>query len=116
VISLPQTGHVSRRPEADPEPRQGQFYLNECGTAFVTGSDEAYDHFTPPAVMGQADSLRSVIEQMKTSPNANDRIRDEVPDVEDTVGAFEAEPAPAEVTISNAAEVPPAPAAPQAAE
>jgi chromosome segregation ATPase len=68
------------------------------------------------STQGQADSLRSVIEQMKTSPNANDRIRDEVPDVEDTVGAFEAEPAPAEVTISNAAEVPPAPAAPQAAE
>ncbi len=68
------------------------------------------------STQGQADSLRSVIEQMKTSPNANDRVRDEVPDVEDNVGASQSEPAPAEVKISNAAEVPPAPGVPQAAE
>ena len=68
------------------------------------------------STQGQSDSLRSVIERMKTSPNANDRVRDEVPDVEDTVGASEAQPAPAEVKISNAAEVPPAPEVPQAAE
>jgi hypothetical protein len=68
------------------------------------------------STQGQADSLRSAIEQMKTSPNANDRVRDETPDVEDTVGASKAEPAPVEVKISNAAEVPPAPELPQAAE
>jgi hypothetical protein len=67
------------------------------------------------STQGQSDSLRSVIERMKTSPNANDRVRDEVPDVEDTVGASQAEPAPAEVQVSQAA-VAPAPEAPQAAE
>ncbi len=68
------------------------------------------------STQGQADSLRSVIQQMKTPSNANDRVRDDVPDVEDTVGASQAKPAPAEVKISNAAEVPPAPEVPQAAE
>jgi len=68
------------------------------------------------STQGQADSLRSVIEQMKTSPNATDRVRDEVPDVEDTVGATKAQPAPGEVKISNAAEVPPAPEVPQTTE
>jgi hypothetical protein len=65
---------------------------------------------------GQADSLRSVIQQMKTSPNAQDRARDETPDVEDVVGAAPAQPAPAEVQVSQAVQVPPAPPVPQAAE
>jgi uncharacterized phage infection (PIP) family protein YhgE len=68
------------------------------------------------STQGQADSLRSVIEQMKPSPNANDRVRDEAPSVEDAAGASQAEPAPAEVKISNAADVPLAPELPQAAE
>jgi chromosome segregation ATPase len=68
------------------------------------------------STQGQADNLRSVIEQMKTSPNANERVRDQAPDVEDTVGASQAKPAPAEVKISDAAEVPQAPEVPQAAE
>jgi septal ring factor EnvC (AmiA/AmiB activator) len=68
------------------------------------------------STQGQADSLQSVIQQMKTPSNANDRVRDDVPDVEDTVGASQAKPAPAEVKISKAAEVPPAPEVPQAAE
>jgi chromosome segregation ATPase len=65
---------------------------------------------------GQADTLRSVIQQMKTAPNANDRPRDEIPDLEDVIGAAEPKPAPAEVQVSHAAQVPPAPPVPQAAE
>jgi chromosome segregation ATPase len=68
------------------------------------------------STQGQADSLRSVIQQMKASPNANNRVRDEAPEVEDIVGASKAKPAPAEIQISHAAEVTPAPAVPQAAE
>jgi chromosome segregation ATPase len=68
------------------------------------------------STQGQADSLRSVIQQMKRSPNANDRTGDAVPDVEDTIGASQAKPAPADVQVSHAAEVSPAPEAPQAAE
>ncbi|MCL5282239.1 MAG: hypothetical protein M1376_20325 [Planctomycetes bacterium] len=68
------------------------------------------------STQGQADSLRSVIEQMKTSPNATNRVRDEAPAVQDAVGASQAAPAPAEVQVSHAADVAPAPEAPQAAE
>ena len=39
------------------ERQQGQFYLNEAGTAHLPGSNTAYDHFTPPALMRQADTL-----------------------------------------------------------
>jgi chromosome segregation ATPase len=68
------------------------------------------------STQGQADSLRSVIQQMKASPNATNRVRDEVPEVEDIVGASKAKPAPAEIQISHAAEVTQTPAVPQAAE
>ncbi len=68
------------------------------------------------STQGQADSLRSVIEQMKTSPNATNRVRDQAPDVEDTVGASQVKPAPVAVKISDAAQVPPTPEVPQAAE
>lgn len=44
---------------AGQDPTQGTFYFNENGTAHVPGSDEAYDHFTPPEFMRQADTLES---------------------------------------------------------
>jgi uroporphyrinogen decarboxylase len=39
------------------EPAQQTFYFNEFGTAHLPGSNEAYDHYTPPAVMRRANSL-----------------------------------------------------------
>jgi uncharacterized phage infection (PIP) family protein YhgE len=67
------------------------------------------------STQGQADSIRSVIEQMKTSPNAN-RVQDQIQDVKDRVGTSESKQPAAEVRISNAAEVPQAPETPEATE
>jgi uroporphyrinogen decarboxylase len=42
--------------EGEANLRPDDFHLNEYGTAHVVGSNVAYDHFTPPAVMGEADA------------------------------------------------------------
>ena len=55
------------------------------------------------STQGQADSIRSVIEQMKTSPNAN-RVPEQIPEVERSSGATEPQQAPAEVKVSDATE------------
>ncbi len=47
------------RYDSGPEPGPQTFYLNEFGTAHLPGSDDAYDEYTPPAAMRQADSLEA---------------------------------------------------------
>jgi uroporphyrinogen decarboxylase len=44
------------RRELPPHPAPGLFTLNEWGTAFVVGSNAAYDHFVPPAAVVAAES------------------------------------------------------------
>ncbi len=58
------------------------------------------------STQGQADSLRSVVEQMKATPNATDRAREQTPAVEDPVGVSAPTQPPAEVKVSSAAETP----------
>jgi len=43
-------------------PKPSSFTINEWGTAFVVGSDTSYDHFTPPAKMVRATSLKEIEE------------------------------------------------------
>ncbi len=61
------------------------------------------------STQGQADSLRSVIEQMKATPSATDRTREQTPAVEDQAGASAPAQPPAEVKVSSATEAPQAP-------
>jgi len=39
-----------------------EFYLNEWGIGYIVGSDVAYDHFIPPAVMTKTNSLKDIEE------------------------------------------------------
>ena len=61
------------------------------------------------STQGQADSIRSVIEQIKTTPNTDGRVTERVTNVQDRVGASEPKQPPAEFGISAAAERPQAP-------
>jgi uroporphyrinogen decarboxylase len=45
--------------DGDSELRTGDARLNESGTALIAGSDTAYDHYVPPAVMVEADTLKA---------------------------------------------------------
>lgn len=42
-----------------PSMRKGDYSFNEWGTAFVAGSNVAYDHFVAPAAMAKADTLEA---------------------------------------------------------
>jgi uroporphyrinogen decarboxylase len=44
---------------AQPSRRKGDYSFNEWGTAFVAGSNVAYDHFVPPAAMTKADAIEA---------------------------------------------------------
>jgi len=44
---------------AYPSTQKGDYSISEWGTAFVAGSNIAYDHFVPPAVMTKADTLEA---------------------------------------------------------
>jgi len=48
------------RRQLPPHPPAGLFTLNEWGTAFVVGSNPAYDHFVAPAAIERADTLDEV--------------------------------------------------------
>ncbi len=61
------------------------------------------------STQGQADSLRSVIEQMKATPSAADRTREQTPAAENQTGVTAPAQPPAEVKVSSATETPQAP-------
>ena len=68
------------------------------------------------STQGQADSLRSVIEQIKATPSATDRAREQTPAVENQAGASTPAPPSAEVKVSSAVQTPQAQAAPTVPE
>ena len=45
------------KPASGGQIRSGEFHLNEYGTAHIAGSDDAYDHYVPPAVMVESERL-----------------------------------------------------------
>jgi chromosome segregation ATPase len=65
---------------------------------------------------GQADSIRSVIDQMKATPTVNNRVREQAPAAENRTGASESKQSPAEFRISAAAEKAPVATMPEAAK
>jgi chromosome segregation ATPase len=68
------------------------------------------------STQGQADSIRSVIEQIKTTPNMDGRVTERLTNVQDRVGASESKQPPAEVRISAAAEKPQTPVVAESAK
>ena len=58
------------------------------------------------STQGQTESLRSVIEQIKTTPNVSERVREQGPNVQERTDSPEPKQANTEVRISAAAEVP----------
>ncbi|MCX5645606.1 MAG: hypothetical protein NTZ17_13170 [Phycisphaerae bacterium] len=65
---------------------------------------------------GQADSIRSVIDQMKATPTVNNRATEQAPAMENLTGASEPKQSGAEFRISAAAEKPPVATMPEAAK
>jgi len=68
------------------------------------------------STQGQAESIRSAIEQMKTPPSAASRMREAAPAQDNALESPKTEPAPAEIKISSAVETPQAPAVSESAE
>jgi chromosome segregation ATPase len=68
------------------------------------------------STLGQADSLRSVLEQIRATPNVTDGIRPQVPPTENQAGVSAAPRPAAEVRVSSAVQKPQVPEAPRPPE